>query len=84
MQPDIAALSACCADALAALSACCADALAAKNGHGRRWAVARCVRALQAPGVPPASPMVDELAARAMVSVAGAIGGTLSPLKPPA
>jgi hypothetical protein len=72
MQPDT-----------AALSACCLDALAAKNGHGRRWAVARCVRALQAPPVRPAAPMVDELAARAMVAVADSINlTTMSPLKP--
>lgn len=72
MQPDV-----------AALSACCLDAMAAKNGHGRRWAVARCVRALQAATVRPAAPMVDELAARAMVAVADTINrATMSPLKP--
>lgn len=68
---------------VAALSACCLDALGAKNGHGRRWAVARCVRALQAAPVRPAAPMVDELAARAMVAVADTINrATMSPLKP--
>jgi hypothetical protein len=72
MQPDV-----------AALSACCLDAMAAKNGHGRRWAVARCVRALQAAPGRPASPMVDEMAASAMVAVAETINRTtVSPLKP--
>jgi hypothetical protein len=66
-----------------ALAACCRDVLAAKSGHGRRWAVARCVRALQAAPVMPASPMVDEMTARAMVAVAETINRTtVSPLKP--
>lgn len=67
MQPDAAALSACCVAAMSAI-----------NGHGRRWAVARCVRALQAPGVPPASPAIDEQAARAMLSVAEVINARVS------
>jgi len=63
MQPDT-----------AVLSACCQAALDARNGHGRRcWAVERCVRALQAPGVRPASPAIDMAAARAMLAVAETI-----------
>lgn len=62
MQPDV-----------ATLSACCHDALQARNGHGRRWAVERCTRALQAAGVRPASPDIDLAASRAMVAVAETI-----------
>ena len=62
MQPDV-----------SALASCCRASMDARNGHGRRWAVERCMRALQAPEVPAASPAVDELAARAMVAVAGVI-----------
>jgi hypothetical protein len=62
MQPDA-----------AALSACCRVALDARNGHGRRWAVERCVRALQAPGVPSASTAINQQAARSMVVVAETI-----------
>lgn len=68
MQPDV-----------AALSACCRAAMAATNGHGRRWAVERCVRALSAPGVSPASALINEQAARAMVSVAQVIAARVLP-----
>jgi hypothetical protein len=44
--------------------------MAATNGHGRRWAVERCVKALQAPGVQPASEFINRQSALAMVSVA--------------
>lgn len=61
---------------VAALSDCCLAALAAENGHGRRWAVARCVRRLQALPPGPMAAAVDEQSARAMVAVAETINRT--------
>ena len=53
-----------------ALARCGQDVLAATNGHGRRWAAERCVRALVAAGSPPG---LADKSARAMVAVAESI-----------
>lgn len=45
MQPD---------PNIRALSLCGQQCLQASNGHGRRWAVARCTASLVATGTPPA------------------------------
>ena len=54
----------------AALADCGKAALKATNGHGRRWAVARCVRTLVANGTPAG---IAERSALAMVAVAQSI-----------
>lgn len=38
---------------ITALSRCGNECRTATNGHGRRWAIERCVRALVAAGTPP-------------------------------
>lgn len=53
-----------------ALADCGMQALQATNGHGRRWAVARCVRQLVAHGTPAG---IAERSAQAMVAVAQSI-----------
>lgn len=73
-------------DALA-LAVCCRVAMAAANGHGRRWALARCSAALRRNEVTPASDAINDQCARAMVAIAGVINrraaqANVSPLKP--
>lgn len=53
-----------------ALADCGRATLAATNGHGRRWAVARCVRQLVGHGTPAG---IAERSALAMVAVAQSI-----------
>ncbi len=71
MQPDV-----------TALATCCREALAAANGHGRRWAVERCKRALQAPTVKPADPRINAQCALAMAAVAQAIDAAARKVSP--
>ena len=40
---------------IAALSLCGQQVMDATNGHGRRWAAERCIRALVAAGTSPAA-----------------------------
>ncbi|WP_287880460.1 hypothetical protein [Acidovorax sp.] len=53
-----------------ALARCGREVIAATNGHGRRWAAERCVRALVAAGTPAA---IAANSTQAMVAVARGI-----------
>lgn len=56
-----------------ALSRCAREVIASTNGHGRRWAADRCVRALFEQGTPPA---IAANTTQAMVAVARNIAAT--------
>lgn len=56
--------------AITALTDCGLACMRATNGHGRRWAVARCVRQLVAQGTPAG---IAERSALAMVAVAAKV-----------
>jgi hypothetical protein len=53
-----------------ALARCGRDVIASTNGHGRRWAAERCIRALVAGGTPL---FIAAQSAQAMVVVAQGI-----------
>ena len=55
---------------IAALSLCGQQVMDATNGHGRRWAAERCIRALVAAGT---SPAIAASTTQSMVVVAQAI-----------
>lgn len=53
---------------IAALSRCGHECRSATNGHGRRWAIERCIKALIADGTPP-SIAADSAQAMARLAV---------------
>ena len=66
---------------IAALSLCGQQVMAATNGHGRRWAVERCIRALVATGT---SPAIAASTTQSMVVVAQAIAAAAAAAAAPA
>lgn len=61
---------------ITALTDCGLACMRATNGHGRRWAVARCVRQLVAQGTPAG---IAERSALAMVAVAAKVAAARLP-----
>jgi hypothetical protein len=61
---------------MVALSRCGREVIAATNGHGRRWAAERCIRALVAGGTPLA---IAANTTQAMVAVAQGIAALAAP-----
>ena len=66
---------------ITALSLCGQQVIAATNGHGRRWAAERCIRALVATGT---SPAIAASTTQSMVVVAQAIAAAAAAAAAPA